>query len=320
MAGEWRIASSQAKEIATGSPDTVIARLAATQYGVVSRAQMRAAGLADASIGGRAADGRLIRLHRGVYAVAHTALTPNARRLAAVLACGDGAALSHRAAAELWGVLEDHGRCFDVTVPGARGRGLPAIRAHRASLDAGDVTVHDGIPVTTLARTYLDLAASVRRAQLDRALERGEELRLFDLRAVENVLDRNAGRAGAPALAAAVAALEPEAEFTRSQLERFALRLVRRHGLPRPAVNAWVHGGERDLAWPQRRVIVEIDTYTHHGSQLAFHRDRARDAELTAAGYRVIRFTGRQLEGEADRCAALLATVLGGEARAAASA
>lgn len=101
MAGEWRIASSQAKEIATGGPDTVIARLAATQYGVVSRAQLRAAGLADASIGGRAADGRLIRLHRGVYAVAHTALTPNARRLAAVLACGDGAALSHRAAAEL---------------------------------------------------------------------------------------------------------------------------------------------------------------------------------------------------------------------------
>ncbi|MFL5867815.1 MAG: endonuclease domain-containing protein, partial [Thermoleophilaceae bacterium] len=218
--------------------------------------------------------------------------------MAAVLACGDGAALSHRDAAALYALRPSAATRIDVTIDSRNGRSRRRrIRLHRSPLPAEEVTVIDGIPVTSVARTLLDLAAVVQMDALKRAIKQAERLRLFDLTDVRAVLHRNAGRPGAGRLAAALTAHE-EPALTRSDLEDLMLALSRRHGLPKPLVNATVSGYEVDFLWASERLVVETDGREDHLTRHAFEEDRVRDARLTSLGYRVVRFTYRQVSYE----------------------
>jgi hypothetical protein len=228
-----------------------------------------------------------------VYALGHSALRAEGHRLAAVLACGPGAVLSHRSAAAHWGLLRTDQTRIDVTAP--RGRhGAPGIRLHRArSLDAQDSTGHEGIPITTVSRTLLDLAAGARPSELERALAQAARLHLYDHRAVHATIARANGHRGAHVLARATSRTP---KWTKNEWEAEFLALLRQAGLPDPqtndALDAPGHGHcEPDYHWPEHRVIVELDGFETHGTRQAFRNDRAKDAALTAAGHRVLRFT-----------------------------
>ena len=241
-------------------------------------------------------------IHRGVYAVGHRALRTEGHRLAAVLACGRGAVLSHRSAAAHWGLLPTDQVRIDVTAPRSRD-GVPGLRLHTSrSLDAKDTTAHEGIPITAIARTLLDLAATVREDRLDRALAQAERLQLYDHRAITDVIQRANGHRGTGALARATA---QEPKLTRSELEALFLALVRKAGLPEPDANSSLdapdHPGlEPDFYWPSHRLVVETDGWETHKTKAAFKRDRRKDAALTSAGYRVMRFTYDDVVYEPD--------------------
>jgi predicted transcriptional regulator of viral defense system len=270
-----------------------VAEVAAAQYGVVSFAQLRAVGLGRGAVEKAVRGERLIRLHTGVYAVGHRVLRIEGRRLAAVLACGEGAVLSHRSAAAHWELLPNARTLVDVTTPRTRRR-VPGIDVHRSrSLDARDTTTHEAIPITTVARTLLDVAATVRHQRLERALAQAERLQLYDHGAITDVLERANGHRGRTALARAV---RSEPKLTRSELEAKFLRLVRRAGLPEPDANTSLdapdHPGlEVDFYFPAHHLVVETDGWETHGTKSAFKSDRRKDAALTSVGYRVMRFT-----------------------------
>lgn len=275
------------------------AALATSQHGVLSRAQLLQLGVGRGAIRYRLAVGRLHRVHVGVYAVGHSAMTKEGRWMAAALACGPAAVLSHRSAAALWGLRPSAATRIDVTVPGRSRRGRPGIALHLVrELPSDDRSHHCGIPITTVARTLLDLADVVRPEQLERAFEEADRLRLLDVRALERVFRRSRGRRGLRPLADLLAFQRPPAPPTRSELERRFLDLCRTAGLPRPAVNVMVAGFEVDALWLDARLIVELDGYAFHRTVAAFERDRRRDAMLQLAGYRVMRFTHRRLEAE----------------------
>jgi very-short-patch-repair endonuclease len=214
-------------------------------------------------------------------------------RLAAVLACGPGAVLSHMSAASHWGLLHTDQTRVDVTA--LRGRhGAPGIRLHRSrSLDAQDTTIHEGIPITTVSRTLLDLAATTRADQLERALAQAMHLRLYDQRAIDDVIVRSNGHRGTKVLKQAT---RQEPKLTKGKWEARMLRLVRGARLPDPICNRPLHAPDHgeckpDFYWPAHNLIVETDGWESHGTLAAFRSDRAKDAALTAAGYRVVRFT-----------------------------
>jgi very-short-patch-repair endonuclease len=303
------IGSTPLNQYAT-RPDVAVAELAAKQHGVVAHRQLIELGLSKATIANRVVNRRLIGMHRGVYAVGHRALSPNGFRMAAVLACGPGAVLSHRTAAGVWGLRPDHRTRWEVTVPRSAGRNLASFDAHQHRLDPRDRTELDAIPITTVARTLLDLAEVVPRDQVDRALEQAIRLDLYDGRALDDVVARSPGRRGLKSLRAAITQLRPDRAATRSELERVALELIDRHRLPRPEVNARLAGYEVDLLWRARRVVVELDGHAFHSSPDAFERDRRRDAHLQSLGFRTLRFTWRQLDGESGVVAERLAAVL----------
>jgi AraC-like DNA-binding protein len=272
-----------------------VVALAAGRFGVVSRTELRDLGMSRDAIDHWLRAGRLLALHRGVYAVGHSALRREGRWLAAVLACGEGAVLSHRSAAAHWGLLHTDQSRVDVIAPATR-RGVPGIRLHRSrSLDARDTTNHRGIPVTTVARTLLDLAATVQSHLLERALAQAERLRLYDHTAITDVIARSNGHRATAILAQATAR---EPKLTKSGWEVRMLELIRNAGLPEPLVNephdVPDHGEcKPDFHWPAHNLIVETDGWDTHRTRQAFEDDRAKDAALTAAGYRVVRFTWR---------------------------
>lgn len=262
--------------------DARIAVVAARQHGVVTTGQLAAAGLARRAVDHRVAHGLLVRRHRGVYQVGPIA-APLSREMAAVLACGAKAALSHHSAAAVWGFGKPD-LVVHVTVEGDTGRSRRGIRVHQTvSLDA---VVHHGLPLTTPARTLKDLARHLPSHQLDRAREQAHILGL--------VIPDGA----------------PDPEFTRSEAERRLKGLCRAAGLPAPRMNARVAGYEVDALWPAQRLIVEIDGWRYHGTRQAFERDRRKDVALTAAGYRVVRITWRRLRHEPYAVAAELAVLL----------
>jgi very-short-patch-repair endonuclease len=235
--------------------------------------------------------------------------------MAAVLACGPGAVLSHRSAAALWGIRPTTRTGIEVMAPGRVGRRRAGIEVHdAASLRAADVTRVHHIPCTTVARTLLDLAAVVDRHVLERAYEQAEVLGVLDRDAVEDLLARSSRRHGLISLRAVVEVDRP-LNITRSELERRFLAICSSAALPRPQVNAWVplgDGGiEVDFLWREQRLIVETDGHTFHGTRAAFERDRVRDQRLLLAGWRVARFTWRQVlrdpQGVAETLGALLA-------------
>lgn len=224
--------------------------------------------------------------------------------MAAVLACGPGAVLSHRSAAELWGLLRPAGRfAIDVTAPGRRGRAPDGINAHRhGSLQAPDRTSVQGIPCTSVARTLLDMAGGVPAHELRGSIAEAEVQRLLDLAAVHEVMDRSRGRRGVARLRLAVDELDPQIALTRRELERRFLALCRRAGLPSPAVNVPLELDDGvlvpDFLWREARLIVETDGRQFHDTASAFEHDRRRDQRLTLAGWRVIRCTWRQVVRE----------------------
>lgn len=295
--------------------DRSIARLATHQHGVVEIKQLRQLGFGERAVHHRVATGRLHRVHQGVYAVGHSLLTREGRWMAAVLACGPEAVLSHRSAAALWGLRQDGRSRVDVTAPGRRGRMPIGIEAHRhGSLRADDRTSVNGIPCTSIARTLLDLAGVVSARELRNAITQAEVLGVFDLRAVRGLIARSRGRRGIARLRRALDEFDPGMEYTRSELERRFLSLCARKRLPRPEVNAPLDiDGEPikpDFLWRKARLVVETDGRRFHDTAVAFEKDRHRDQQLLVAGWRVVRCTWRQVVDEPAELAQTLRELL----------
>ena len=257
---------------------------------MVARAQLGVLGLDRSAIRRRVRAGSLHPLHDGrVYAVALDPLSVFGRYLAAVMACGSGSVLSHRSAAALWG-LRPNSRWLDVTATRGKKK-IPGIEVHSTRMLAPrDFTVHDAIPVTTVARTLLDLSAVVRPQELAKAIDRAERLRLFDLNAVNDVLGRAKGRRGARALRRAIAAYEPSTQ--KSELERrFKALIETTTDIPSPSFNAAVETHEVDAFWPQHNLAVQLDGFEFHRTRRDRERDADSDADLELAGHRVMRLT-----------------------------
>jgi hypothetical protein len=279
--------------------DPAVAELAERQHGVVSVAQLYAAGVAQGAVELRVRRGRLHQVHRGVYAVGQSRLTQRGRMWAAVLACGgvEIAVLSHRTAAAVWDLSPLPSGKLEVTSL-RRSTSTARLRVHRGQrLDPLDDVVRqpDGLPVTNVARTLVDLAAVLTAHQLERVCHRAEVLRRLDAARVERLLAARRSR-GARNLRAALTTLAPAVpEITRSELEERFLALVADGGLPRPEVNAVIAGHEVDFLWRRQRLVVETDGAATHLTPTAFEEDRRRDAALQVAGLRVIRFTWRAI-------------------------
>ena len=276
------------KEVAKGGRDTAIARVAARQHGVVTSQQLFIAGVLPSGITDRVKAGRLHRLYRGVYAVGHTNIGNEGRWMAAVLACGEAAVLSHRSAAALW-KIGPVTRRTEVSIPGNSGRAPRAgISLHRSlTLSPADVTRRAGIPVTRPARTLTDLRGVVPKDQFARALREAEYLKL----PIGEIF---------------------ESDRTRSHLEGLFLAVVRRRWLPRPEVNVRVDRFLVDFLWRSERLIVEVDGWESHRTRSAFEEDRARDARLNLLGYIVLRFTWRQVEDDPRGIAETVRELLAG--------
>jgi very-short-patch-repair endonuclease/predicted transcriptional regulator of viral defense system len=285
--------------------DALIADLARRQHGVVTREQLLDLGLGRRAIGHRRERLRLHVVHRGVYAVGHTVLTREGRWMAAVLAT-DGVA-SHHMAGAIWELRASN--VVEVTSAAALRR--PGIRIHRSVLPADEVTVERAIPVTTVARTLVDLAASLPPWQLERALNEAENRRLGGPLSVPDLLERYPRRAGVPALRAI---LKRGADISRSELEARFFEFVAERDLPAPQRNGQIQVRgewlECDCVWRRERVVVELDGRRFHSTALAFERDRTRDRRLSAAGWTVIRITWSQLTAERDALEADLRAVL----------
>ena len=293
-----------------------LAGLADRQHGVVGRQQLLGLGIQPITVHRWLRSGRLHRLHREAFAVGHGRVNQRGRWLAAVLACGDGALLSHRSAAALWGLLRQKRGATDVTaVSGRQFRpGRDGIRLHRCRLHEGVATERTEIPVTTVARTLFDLAEAVDHRTLRRAWEEADRLCLLQLQAVERVCEQGYGRrALRPIRLLLTEARTPT--YTRSPLEDRFAEFCREHlgDLPAPLTNVTILDHEVDAYWPDHRLVIEMDSWEFHSHRAAFEQDRARDAAMQAAGYRVIRLTHRQLETETLRIATQLHTLLGAE-------
>jgi very-short-patch-repair endonuclease len=276
--------------------DRLIGDLAGRQYGVVSRSQLLSMGIGAGSIQTRLRQHYLHRLHRGVYAVGHLAPVPLAREMAALLACGHGAVVSHRSAAVVWHLLPASDDVeIDVTVP-ATGRGRrPGLRIHRSRrLSPQDVRHLRGLPVTAPWRTLVDLAETGSDRELERATHEAITRRLINARRLLADTERYRGRRGVGRLRKLLDDDDPSA-LTRSEAEERFLALVRAAGLPAPEVNVRLHGYEVDFLWRDKGLVVEVDGFQFHSTRAAFERDRQRDAELQSAGLRVLRVTWRQV-------------------------
>jgi predicted transcriptional regulator of viral defense system len=290
--------------------------MATQQHDVVALSQLLDAGVSASAARSRVASGKLHRVHSGVYAVGHPLLTREGRWMAAVLACGPRAALSHRSAASLWALRTNARNAIDVTVSARSGRAREGIDVHRsATLDVSDITKVDAIPCTTVARTLLDLAEVVNSRALERAIDQAEVRRVLDMRALDDVLARAGGRRGAAALRAVLSVIRLGTTLTRSELEECLLAICREAGLPRPEVNAWIPypdggGAEADFLWREQRLIVEVDGRDVHTTRRAFERDRRRDQRLMLAGWRVVRFTWRQIVEEPAAVSATIRRLL----------
>jgi very-short-patch-repair endonuclease len=266
----------------------------------VATRQLLEIGFTMASIGRMVEKSWLVPVHRGVYAVGHRRLTERGIWMAAVLACGSSALLSHRSAAALWGIGADSS-VFTEVLATKSGRPHDRVLVHRArSIHAHDRAVRDAIPVTSVPRTLLDLADVVNPRRLERAFEEADRLRLLDGTELQRLLERANGRRNRHRLAALHAQFRP-APHTRSELERRFIDLIRDGGLPEPLVNANVMGYEVDMLWPEPKVIVELDGYAFHAHRAAFERDSAKRARLATAGFAVVPVTWRRLKDEPQR-------------------
>lgn len=287
--------------------ERAIARIAGRQDNVIGRDQLLEAGLARGQIARWVAGGRMQRRHRSVYLIGPAPPTPMARARAAVMACRPAAVLSHRSAAELFGLLPTTDGDVDVTVVGRNPGAEPGIRLHRiAAFGPGEVTEMRGIPMTSIARTICDLAATESRRDVEHAFQEALYRRIVTERQMEAVLKREPKRRGAPV----IRALLENPGMTRSERERALLKLLAAAQLPKPLTNVRLHGYLVDAYWPDHGLVLEFDGWQAHGHRAAFERDRKRDQLMLAHGLRVIRVTDRQLKCEPVAVAARIAQAL----------
>jgi predicted transcriptional regulator of viral defense system len=276
------------------------AELAARQYGVVARWQLSALGLGPGAIEYRVRQGSLHPIFRGVYAVGHTALPRLGRTHAAVLACGPDAVLSHRSAAELWGLLRSSRYIIDVTVP-RRIKGQSGLKVHFATAIERDE--HERIPVTSVAQTLYDIARTEPKRQLERAWDNAERHELLDLAALTRFKSCRA-----------LQTLVEEArmpEPTRSELEDMLRDICAAAGLPIPVFNTSVAGQDVDAYWPQYEFVVELDGWEHHKTRADRERDLLKEEKIKLARYGFMRFSYRRLRDHPDQVADVLRECLG---------
>jgi predicted transcriptional regulator of viral defense system len=271
-----------------------LAELARRQWGLITRAQLAAAGMGDKGVTEWVQSGRLRRLYRGIYAFGHDRLRVEGCWLAAVMACGRGAVLSHRDAAQLWELRQSNSALIDVTVPSTNGRvKRKGIRVHRSGrLGADEVTTRLGIPVTTVARTLLDLADVLPRQALRRAITEAEYRGRLDTTTLTAVVENNPGRRGAKLRTA----LEAAGHRTRSPTEDRFLAFIERWGVEEPETGVWIGEYEVDFLWRKAGLVVETDGLDEHATREAVRRDRLRDRVLWRAGFRTMRLTGADLD------------------------
>jgi hypothetical protein len=270
------------------SRQKAVAEFADREHGVAAHEELIRLGLSPSAVGRWAADGRLHRVHRGVYAIGRAELSREGRWLAAVKACGPGAALSHQSAAALWGLRRTSSAAIHVTTPRQSSRCGVTVHTVRR-LDPSEWVVHDRIPVTSVARTASDCASVMPTRDVVRLLEQAERLGVFDLGAL----------AARPGLKPALAQMEPDAPRVNSDWERDLLDWCADIGVPKPELNVIVEGFVVDALWRAKKVIVELDSWTFHRSRRAFEEDRRRVAILQLAGYLVLPLTA--LDAEAAR-------------------
>jgi very-short-patch-repair endonuclease len=290
--------------------DAAIRAFAAKQHGIVTRRQLLSDGIKRHLVDWRVRSGMLEPVHSGVYRVGPVA-APHAREMAAVLAC-PGAVLSHRSAAALWQLVVrmDAAEPIHITVASEAGRGRrPGIRRHRADLTADEVQRLGGLPVTTVARTLVDLSRTVEVRELERAFARAERERLVTRSELRALLERYARRGGTRRLAALVAS-RAGAAFTRSEAEEQLHRLLEQGGVTGSEANVVVCGYEVDRYWKRARVAIEVDGIAYHSSATAILRDRRRDSALAAAGIQVLRMTWHQIVNEREKTLVQIAQVL----------
>jgi hypothetical protein len=272
-----------------------VAEVAARQHGIVAVWDLRAAGVGRSATSRWRQAGLLVRQYPGVYAFGHAALTLSGRRLTWALAAGPDADLSHRTAGAAHGVFVDHGTKVHVTTPRQGGRGLAGFVVHERRLHPDDRTEIDGIRVTTLERTLIDIAATEHPDRLAKAFERAEELNTLDLARIRAACDRNRGQRGVGRVRVMLEIYEPkDPRLIRSRFEKGMLRLLEAEGFPRPLVNLDLHGWEADLYWPEHNRVVELDGWQGHRTKAAFERDHQRDLDLEARGYGVGRVSWLQ--------------------------
>jgi very-short-patch-repair endonuclease len=308
-----RLSVPDGPELHTEVLDRKVAGLAGRQHGVVGRWQLRELGLGEKMIKTRIAHGGLGRLHRGVYAVGHRALTVESRWMAAVLAHGPHAVLSHRSAGQLWGLYPRGRIAPEITCPGSK-KTKRGIVAHRGSLPSDEVVQVRGIPVTSVPRTMLDLAGTRNAREVERAWNEMEVRGYTDFLSVPDLLERYPGRNGSLVLARLANRKSLPVGITRNDFEDTFLALIDRHGLPRPRMNVHValrgRFYEIDCFWEDRRVAIELDGGAAHKTTKAFEDDRERDRILTAEGYTPTRITWHQLHDKPDEVADDLRAIL----------
>ncbi len=311
--------------------DRAVMAVARRQHGAISWTQLTRTGLSAGGVRNRVARGWLRRVHRGVYLVGPL-LAIHSYAMAAVLAAGEDALLSHYPAAVLWGLRPPCDAAIDVTVPGRKARDRPGIRLHRSHLHPTDRARHQSVPVTSPARTLLDLATQLTQRNLDRATDEARVHRLVTdhaltgkvplstrprgstkrTRKLNEQFRRYPHHRGTPA---PTQAIQTEPALTRSEAERRLLELIRAARLTTPETNVRVGQHEVDFLWREQRLVVEVDGYAFHSSRGAFERDRRRDADLAREGIRVVRVTWRQIADEPEAIVATLAAALAAQVR-----
>jgi predicted transcriptional regulator of viral defense system len=293
--------------------DRAIAELADRQHGRVSREQLFDLGLGRGAIDLRLRRGRLHRVHQGVYAVGHQCAGKEGQWMAAALAGGAGAVLSHASAAALWSLRETAPGDVDVTVERRRKR-RPGLRFHLRALPPDEVTTRDDIPVTTVPRTIFDLAADHNRREVERAIHEAEVQRLYDRLSLHDLVARYPNRQGIGTIKSILAEMDRAIAYTQNDFEELFHDCLVRYGLPMPVFNAWLHVAGRwirpDCAWHEQRIIVELDGAAVHGTRRNRESDPARDRMLTVAGWRVVRVTWNQLRYDPEPIAADLRVLL----------
>jgi very-short-patch-repair endonuclease len=287
--------------------ERAIARVAGRQDNVIALEQLLEAGLGRDAVADRVQRRTMQRLHRGVFLLGAAPPTQMARARAAVLACGEGAVISHRSAAELFRLLPETRGDVDVTVVGRNPGRHPGIRLHRPrTMARHHVTSMRGVSITSVARTVCDLAATEPAREVEAAIQEALYRKILTPEALAQVLEREPRRRGAPV----IRALIEDPRMTRSEKERTLLRLVDAAQLPRPVTNVRLHGYLVDAYWPAEGLVVEFDGWDGHGHRIAFESNRKRDQVLLANGIRVMRVTGRHLKVEPVAVAARIAMAL----------